>query len=263
MAEAKKYYWLRLKKDFFSRHDIRIIESMPNGKEYVLFYLKLMAESVSHEGCLRFSDTIPYDENMLATITNTNVDIVRAAMGILQQLNLMEVMDDKTIFMTEIDKLIGSELDEHSREMNRIRQQRHREKLKLLSCNVTERDITQNNGALRNAEKEIEIEKEIDINNVPTKSAPKRFKKPSIDEIREYCSEKGITNVDAEHFFDYYESNGWKVGRNPMKDWKATVRNWGKNGKTTTKPQKKEGFTSFDGRNNIDYDELERRLLKY
>ena len=58
MAE-QKYYWLKLKRDFFKRHDIRIIEAMPNGKDYILFYLKLLCESVDHEGNLRFSEQIP------------------------------------------------------------------------------------------------------------------------------------------------------------------------------------------------------------
>ena len=76
MAE-KRFYWLRLKRDFFKRHDIRIIESLPNGKDYCLFYLKLLCESVDHEGNLRFSDQIPYSEDMLATITNTNLNSLR------------------------------------------------------------------------------------------------------------------------------------------------------------------------------------------
>ena len=80
---SKKYYWLKLKKDFFKRHDIQIIESMPNGKDYVLFYLKLLCESIDHDGNLRFSETIPYSEQMLATITNTNIDIVRNAISML------------------------------------------------------------------------------------------------------------------------------------------------------------------------------------
>lgn len=105
----KKYYWLRLKKDFFKRHDIQIVESMPNGKDYVLFYLKMLAESVDHNGNLRFSDMIPYDENMLATITNTNVDIVRSAMKIFTELNMIEVLEDKTIFMSEVTTMLGSE----------------------------------------------------------------------------------------------------------------------------------------------------------
>ena len=83
MAESKKFYWLKLKRDFFKRHDIRIIEEMPNGKDYVLFYLKLLLESIDHEGSLRFSDTIPYNEQMLAVITNTNIDIVKAAMKLI------------------------------------------------------------------------------------------------------------------------------------------------------------------------------------
>ena len=108
MAE-KKYYWLKLKRDFFKRHDIRIIETMPNGKDYILFYLKLLLESIDHEGALRFSDAIPYNEQMLSVITNTNVDIVKSAMEIFLGLNMIEVFDDKTIYMNEVDKLIGSE----------------------------------------------------------------------------------------------------------------------------------------------------------
>jgi len=73
MTEEKRYYWLKLKRDFFKRHDIQIIESVPNGKDYVLFYLKLLAESIDHEGLLRFNDLIPYSEQMLSTITNSTL----------------------------------------------------------------------------------------------------------------------------------------------------------------------------------------------
>jgi predicted phage replisome organizer len=109
MPENGKYYWLKLKRDFFKRHDIRIIEEMPNGKDYILFYLKLLLESVDHEGSLRFSDTIPYNEQMLSVVTNTNIDIVRSAMKLFIELNMMSIYDDQTIFMNEVDKLIGSE----------------------------------------------------------------------------------------------------------------------------------------------------------
>ena len=108
MAE-KKYYWLKLKRDFFKRHDIRIIEEMPNGKDYVLFYLKMLLESIDHEGNLRFSDTIPYNEKMLSVVTNTNIDIVRSAMKMFIELKMIDVLDDKTIYMIETEKLIGSE----------------------------------------------------------------------------------------------------------------------------------------------------------
>ena len=58
----------------------------------------------------------------------------------------------------------------------------------------------------------------------------KRFVKPTLEEVRDYCTEKHY-NVNPEHFIDYYESNGWKVGRNSMKDWKAAVRNWARRDK--------------------------------
>lgn len=107
--DTERYYWLKLHKDFFKRHDITVIEDMPNGKDYVLFYLKLMLESVDHEGALRFSDTIPYSETMLASVTHTNVDVVRSALKVLTELGMVEVFDDKTLFMTEVAKLLDSE----------------------------------------------------------------------------------------------------------------------------------------------------------
>lgn len=146
MAE-KKYYWLKLKRDFFKRHDIRIIESMPNGKDYILFYLKLLLESIDHEGTLRFSDAVPYNENMLSVVTNTNIDIVRAAMKMFLELNMMEIFDDQTIYMTEVEKLIGSE----SASAARMRRHRYRELVSHCDGDVTKSDA------------EIDKEKEIDL----------------------------------------------------------------------------------------------------
>ena len=105
----QKFYWLKLKSDFFKRHDIRIIEAMPNGKDYILFYMKLLLESVAHEGSLRFSDTVPYNEQMLSVVTDTNIDIVRAAMKLFVELKMIEVLDDSTIYMNEVQKMIGTE----------------------------------------------------------------------------------------------------------------------------------------------------------
>lgn len=57
------------------------------------------------------------------------------------------------------------------------------------------------------------------------KSKTTKFVKPPIEEITAYCHERN-NNVDANKFYDYYESNGWHVGKNPMKDWKAAIRTW-------------------------------------
>ena len=63
-----------------------------------------------------------------------------------------------------------------------------------------------------------------------------RFQKPSLEEIRSYCQERG-NNVDPEQFFNFYESKGWVVGKSPMKDWRAAVRTWEKREKEI--PQRK------------------------
>lgn len=140
MADGK-FYWLKLKRDFFKRHDIRIIESMPNGKDYILFYLKLLCESVDHEGNLRFSESIPYSESMLATITDTNVDIVRSAVKVFAELGMMEIMDDGTYYMTEVSKMIGSAANND----NANRQRRFREKQKALALQDGYECVTKNN----------------------------------------------------------------------------------------------------------------------
>lgn len=89
------------------------------------------------------------------------------------------------------------------------------------------------------AEAEAETEGEGEGYKADKPPSCSRFSTPTIDEVRAYCAEKGYT-VDADRFVDYYTSNGWKVGKNPMKDWKAAVRTWnGKeqpNGKTEHKP---------------------------
>ena len=158
MAEGK-YYWLKLKRDFFKRHDIRIIESMPNGKDYILFYLKLLLESIDHEGELRFSNTIPYNEQMLSVITNTNIDVVRSAMEVFKELKMIEVFDDLTIYMAEVDKLIGSE----TKGAERVR--KHRENQKLLQCNTDVTDCNKSVTQSKSIEKEIkkELEQDVDV----------------------------------------------------------------------------------------------------
>lgn len=68
------------------------------------------------------------------------------------------------------------------------------------------------------------------------KVSNKRFIKPTIEDLEDYINEKGY-QVDAHKFYNYYESNGWKVGRNPMKDWKAAIRNWAHNGYNNSNQQ--------------------------
>lgn len=77
-------------------------------------------------------------------------------------------------------------------------------------------------------EKEEEKDKDKDKEEYIPPKSPKggtRFAKPTLEEVQDYCRERE-NKVDAQKFYDYYTSNGWRVGKNPMKDWKATVRTW-------------------------------------
>lgn len=75
------------------------------------------------------------------------------------------------------------------------------------------------------------------------------FIKPAIEDIEDYINEKGY-RVDAHKFYDYYESNGWKVGKNPMKDWKAAIRNWARNNYDKPKDSKGSGNPWWDALQN-------------
>ena len=86
--------------------------------------------------------------------------------------------------------------------------------------------------------------------NPNTRGSAKRFTPPTVDEVKAYCQERN-NNVDAERFIDYYSSKGWIVGKSPMKDWKATVRNWERDsfsstGKTKHKPFDERTITDDD-----------------
>lgn len=87
--------------------------------------------------------------------------------------------------------------------------------------------------------------KDKDKDIVKAKAKVKRFVKPTIEEVADYCNERN-NSVDAEKFYDYYSSNGWKVGKNAMKDWKASVRTWEKNNTQEQKTsQPKQVLTSW------------------
>ena len=77
----------------------------------------------------------------------------------------------------------------------------------------------------KNADNDNDNDNDINIVLEQKAKKPKRFTKPPVDEVRQYMAELNMNDM-SQRFVDYYESNGWKVGKNPMKDWKAAVRTW-------------------------------------
>ena len=231
--DSKRYYWLKLQRDFFKRHDIRIVESMPNGKDYILFYLKMLVESVDHDGSLRFNELIPYDSNMLATITNTNKDIVEGALELFVRLNMTEIYDDGTIYMNEVTKMIGSAAGND----NAIRQQRFRDSQKALKKGVSDSTVTKSNAIVTPAvinSNESKSKSKIQSKSKENIEKKNRFTPPTLDEVKAYCQERG-NKVDPNKFFEYYEAGEWKDAKgNSVKNWKQKVITWEKNTTDTT-----------------------------
>lgn len=113
-----KYYWLKLGRGFFRRHDILEIRNRSpkeKGRERVLFYLNLLLESIDHEGELRFSDDIPYDNEKLANILDADIAVATQTMEILEELKLVRVDKNKTIKMMKLDEMIGRSTKEAER----------------------------------------------------------------------------------------------------------------------------------------------------
>jgi predicted phage replisome organizer len=137
MSENKRYYFLKLKDDFFNRDEIKILESQPNGKTYSNLYLRLCLMSLKGEGRLLFRDEIPYDEQMISTVTGIELDNVRAGLVVLQRLGLIKRIESGEIYMADIQTMIGR----GSTEAERLREYRRRIKLEegeamALQCNT-------------------------------------------------------------------------------------------------------------------------------
>jgi predicted phage replisome organizer len=247
VADNKKFYWLKLKRDFFKPHDIRIIETMPNGKDYISFYLKLLLESIDHEGELRFSETIPYNEQMLSVITDTNVDIVKSAMKVFIELNMIEIFDDNTIFMQEVTKLIGSE----TKGAERVRE--HRKKQKALQCNTS---VTKCNT-------EIDIDKEIQIDT----ESKKENNKPVRHKYGEYknvlLTDDDLDKLKAKFPTDWEErienlSEGIELKGYKYKNHYLAICKWAKNDKPVKEqPKQQSDYDKFMGKLQQMYNEVD------
>jgi predicted phage replisome organizer len=250
MSDNKKYYYLRLKDNFFDSDELKILESMKDGYLYSNILLKLYLRSLKNDGKLVVNDRIPYNAEMLASVTGHQVGTIKQALSMFKELGLIEVLENGAIYMLDIQNFIGKGSTEADRQRlydRRISEERKQNKLTQLRnleeiCKKSTPEIE------IELDKELEIEKEIHSSAKSTTTKRKRFEKPTISDIEQYCIERN-NNVNAEHFFDYYESNGWKVGKNSMKDWKAAVRTWEKN--NYNKPAKSNKQNAIDVVNKL------------
>ena len=138
MSDNKKYYYLKLKEDFFTSETIILLESMKDGVMYSNILLKLYLMSLKNNGKLIFRDNIPYTTEMIATITRHEIGTVERAIKIFLELDLIDKLPDNILYMADIELFIGKSSTEGERK--RKARLENKEKIELLA------DKNPNNG---------------------------------------------------------------------------------------------------------------------
>lgn len=237
MADNKKYYYLKLKDNFYESDAMIILESMPDGYLYSNILMKLYLRSLKDGGKLLFNNMIPYTPTVLAKVVRHQVGIVEKALDVFQELGLIEVLDNGTIFMTDIQNFIG----ESSTEADRIRKYRDRinkakEQEHISMCTNVQQLYDK---CTPEIEKDIDID--IDINKKKYKRKSKSaFSPPTLEEIESYVKEKQL-NVDAKQFYDYFNEGNWIDAKgNKVKSWKQKILTWNSYAKPIVKKETEE-----------------------
>ena len=167
MSDNRKYYYLKLKENYFDDDSIVLLESMQDGVLYSNILLKLYLKSLKHGGRLQLDEDIPYTAQMIATITRQQIGTVERALQIFLKLGLVEVLDSGTFYMSNIELLIG----QSSTEAERKRAARLQNKAlsaprtnggHLSDIRPPEIEIELEKEKEKEKEKEIEIKREIE-----------------------------------------------------------------------------------------------------
>lgn len=263
MSDNKKYYYLKLRENFFDNDDVAILESMPDGILYSNILLKLYLRSLKNNGKLMFNDRIPYNAQMLSTITRQPVAVVEKAVGIFKEMGLIEVLDNGAIYMLDIQNFIGSsntEADRKREYRRKIALEKDQKLLGHLSGQMSDEQAPE-------IEKEKEIEIEIENRDIKEIDSAKDNSPAAIAEY--YQSRIGV--LDGKQFeqlldyirFDHMEYELVKLAIDKAADnskrsfgyVNSILKNWAQNGIKTTVQQEAEqsnfnrskGFTTSRG----------------
>lgn len=240
MTESKKYWYIQLNVNFFEDERIDWLCEQKNGYAYVVLYLKLCLKTANNNGILtrQIGDMIiPYNVDKIAEITHINVDIVRVALELYKKIGLVYEADENCNFMRipDVPGMVGYTTQaaiEKAKQRERRKQREAGQLLDKCPDNVRQ-ELRVKSIELR--DNSLEIEKE---------DKRKRFTPPTVEQVKLYCIERGNT-VDAENFFDFYEAKGWKVGNQPMKDWRAAVRTWEKREERSPQKPRRKSFAEI------------------
>ena len=179
---SKKYFWLKLSKEFFNSKQVMVLQSMDNGAEYIILWLKLLLATIQDAqvdddmGCLKFDEDIPYSPELMSKVFGCTVETARSAVQAYVKLKMVSMESDGTMWARDVEKLVGSESD--SAERTRQYRKRIAERNGVSQCDkpVT---IGDNN-------KEKEIDKEIDKDKEPKKKNAHKYSEAFEEFWKEY-----------------------------------------------------------------------------
>ena len=215
MADKTKYYYLKIKENFFDSEDMKLLESMDNGYIYSNILMKMYLLSLKNGGKLMYKDKIPYNSKMLSTILNHNVDILEKAIKVFKELNLIEVLDSGAIFMLDIQNYIGRSSDEADRK-RAYRNQIETEKNILIEDKCPDKCQT-NLSNIKDRDKD--ITKDIIINNNIYKqnfekfwkAYPKKRDKGNAEKwFKKNKPSEELTNLMIKQIERFKDTNDWK-----------------------------------------------------
>lgn len=217
MATGKKYYWIKLKKEFMTSDTVDFLMSQENGSQYVVLYqmLCLMCINTNGEMARQIGEVIiPFDIDKIERDCKFfHRDTIIVAMSLFKKLGLIYEQENGCLRISEFDNMVGNETD------YAIQKRNQRSGLIVdKGVDIVHTEIRDKR--LDNRDKRIDIDKEERKRTKNTSFIP-----PSVDEVREYCEQRN-NGIDAEEFIDFYSSKGWMVGKNKMKDWQAAIRTW-------------------------------------
>lgn len=218
MSERKRFYWLKLKEDFFSDKRIKKLRKIAGGDTYTIIYLKMQLESLKNNGVLIFEGVEETFAEEISLVIDEDVENVKVTIAFLLDNNLLVEYKENEFALPETQELIGTET-------NWAIEKRNQRKADIVHQVSTEcpRDI------------DIDIDKDIEIDKDKEKKENKKEKNiipPKLEWVERYCYERN-NSIDPQAFIDFYESKGWKIGKEKMKDWQAAIRTWEKNRNNT------------------------------
>lgn len=155
---AKKYYWLKLKEDFFEEKQIRYLRKLPDGDKLVIAYLKMQLKSLRTEGFIKYDQIMPNNEEELAMILDEDINIIKLMIQALIKVKAIEVLDDGSFYLIAMQDLVGKE----GESAERVRRFRERQNQKMLQCNTS---VTECNTEIEK-EKEKEIETDVEKDKI-------------------------------------------------------------------------------------------------